>query len=423
MRVLFISQIYRPEMGAQANRLYPLVRQLAAAGHEVSVATAMPNYPEGVVFPRYRGRLTMRERTEDCTIFRTACFTSPRNRAALPQLASYASFVPAAFLGGLRAGPVDVVMVTLPPLFPAMAAMSLASLWGARLVCDLRDLWPDEVIACGAAREGSVPVKLLRSLERQIYRRADCITTTTQSFVETITGRGAPAERVMLLPNGADLDLFRPLPPENPIAARLGLGDRFVVAYSGALGIKHGLDVVLDAARLLRDRRDIVFALIGNGARRRELTERARELGLANVLFAGEHPVEDVPHILARADVCVCPLRPDPYLAKALSVKVFEYLACEKPVVAACGGVSASVVEESGGGVAVPPGDAAALAEAILALRGDPEARLRMGREGRRYVEAHYSRTAWADRLERRLRALCPAEGVRSPLAARPRRA
>jgi glycosyltransferase involved in cell wall biosynthesis len=278
--------------------------------------------------------------------------------------------------------------------------MLLAKLRRAKLLVDLRDLWPDEVIAVGAADEGSLGIRALRLIERSMYRAADSVTCTTPAFMDTVAERGVGSEKRRLLPNGADVELFRPLPRENPIAAQYPFGDRFVVMYSGLLGIKHGLETIIDAAALLREHKEIVFFLRGEGPRREALEAQVRELGLENVLFGGERPIEDVPYLLARADVCVTNLLPDAYLRKIVSVKVFEYLACGKPVVGALAGEGARVLEESGGGIAVAPGDARAIADAVLELQASPERREAMGEAGRRFVVENHSRAAIAARLE-----------------------
>jgi glycosyltransferase involved in cell wall biosynthesis len=273
-------------------------------------------------------------------------------------------------------------------------------------VLDVRDLWPDELITYGGFREGSIPVRVLRLIERWAYRNADCVAATTDAIIDAIVERGVPREKTFLLPNGADLEVFSPLPPENPIASEYKFGDRFVVMYSGLFGIKHSLEVLLEAAAKLRDRKDIVFFLLGNGARKDALVSQTRELNLDNVIFGDERVVDEVPSLLARADVCFAAVRPEPYPKKVISVKVFEYMACEKPVVGALSGESARILNESGGGIVVPPGDASATADAILSLYSDPARRAAMGQVGRRYVDQHYSRSAWALRLEKRLKAI-----------------
>ena len=410
MRILIITQTFLPEMGAPSSRLYPIVRQLVASGHEVFVATGMPNYPAGVVFPEYRGKRFVREQVEGFDVLRTAYLTTPRNQSKWLQLLSYLSFIPAVFYSGLRAGKVDMVFVTSPPLFVSIPGIWLAKIRRARLILDLRDLWPDEIVACGGARQGSLPIRVISAIEGCAYRAAARVCCTTQSFIETIVARGVPREKTALIPNGADLELFRPLPSSNSANDEYQLGDRFVVMYSGVLGIKHGLEVILETARLLRGNKNIVFFLLGSGARQHALTEHAQKIGLNNVIFAGERQVAEIPSLLARADVCLSALLPDPYLQKIITVKVFEYLACEKPVVAAVAGETARVIQESGAGIVVPPNDATAMAEGVLSLYRDSERRAAMGKLGRRYVEENYSRANSATKLERTLRELFESE-------------
>ncbi|MCU1288836.1 MAG: glycosyltransferase WbuB [Acidobacteria bacterium] len=406
MRILIITQIYLPEMGALANRLYPIVRELVTAGHEITVATGMPNYPAGKVFPEYRGKFFVSETNDGYKILRTAYLTAPRNKSKLSQMASYLSFMPSVLLSGFRAGKVDAVFVSSPPPFPILPAIRLAKLNGAKLIVDVRDLWSDELVAYGEMREDSLPVRIVRAIEQRGYRQADIITCTTASLIDAIVERGAKREKTFLLPNGADLELFHPLPPDNEIADSYGFGNRFVVMYSGLFGIKHGLEVLLEAAEILRDRKDIVFFLLGGGARGDALRDYIKEKSLDNVIIGSERGVKDVPHILARADVCFAAVRSEAYPKKLISVKLFEYLACEKPIVGAFEGESADVIEKSGGGIVVPPGDARATADAILKLYGEPQRRAAMGTAGRLYVEKYYSRSEWAARFEKLLTSL-----------------
>lgn len=419
MRILIVTQIFLPEMGALANRLYPIVRRLVDAGHEVFVATGMPNYPSGKVFPGYRRRLFKREKKDGYTILRTACLTAPRNKSKLMQTANYLSFIPAVFASALRAGKIDLVFVTTPPPFPVIPAIQIAKLRGAKLVVDVRDLWSDELTTYGGMREDSMSVRLVRAIEQWSYRRADRITCTTNSLIDTVVGRGAAREKTFFLPNGADIELFRPLPPNNAFSDSYGFGNRFVVMYSGLFGIKHGLEVFLDAARILRDKKDIVFFLLGNGARRDALRNKIKDDAIENVIIGDERKVEEVPWIIARSSVCFAAIQPEPYSKKLISVKIFEYMGCQKPVIGAVVGESARIIEESGGGIVVPPGDAQATADAVLSLYSDAPRRAAMGKAGRLYVEKFYSRSDWAARLEEQLTILgAPtktSDGMRIP--------
>ncbi|MFZ4506900.1 MAG: glycosyltransferase family 4 protein [Fimbriimonas sp.] len=406
MRIVFITPIFWPEMGAPTSRFAPIVREFVAAGHDVFVATGMPNYPTGVVFPGYEGKFSSSEQWEGATILRTNYYIVPRNISKVKQFLSYLSNIPAWFLSGMRAGKVDVVFLSSPPLFVVPAGLMLARAKKAKIVCDLRDVWPDEIIAVGAAKEGSKAVKLLRKWERKIYQKADLISCTTRAIEDIVVERGGTREKILSVPNGADVELFAPRPYKPEDVEKFGLGDRKVVMYSGLMGLKFGLDQLLDAAIALQDRKDVVFFFLGDGVAKKPLMDRAESLGLTNVVFGDGAKLEDVPKMLARADITINCLQPDPYLEKIISVKMFEYMACEKPVVAALRGEGARVIDESGAGIVVEPGNGEQIAAAVRELLDDPERRAEMGRKGREYVIQHYSRTATARKLERALSAL-----------------
>lgn len=400
MRIGIITLNFLPEMGALSNRMYPIAEELAAAGHEVYVMAGIPNYrSSGVVFEEYRRKLFVKERFSKYTVLRSAYYTVPRNQSRWLQALSYLSFAPGALCNGLRVGRLDVVLATSPPIFTSLAAMLLSSLYRAKFVFDIRDLWPDEIVAVGDVSDRSLAVRAVRTLEKRIYRSADLICCTTRPFVETVLERGARPEKTKYLPNGADTDVFRPLPADNHVAARFRFQDRFVVMYTGALGIKHGLQTLLEVANMLRDEPDIVFAFAGGGARESELRQRAERMQLKNIVFLGEQQVADVPFLIARANVCVSSLLPSFYLEKIVSVKIYEYLACGKPVIGLHSGETARLLNESGAALVVTPGDAEGCAEAVLRLYRDPELCAQLGGRGRGYIEQNFSRRAIAMRL------------------------
>lgn len=381
-------------------RMQSFARHLADQGHVVYVITGFPNYPTGIVYPEYRGKWFLREVIDGVTVVRTIYYMVPRNISKLRQLLSYLSILPAYAYGSLRVPEVDVVFVTSPPLFNVLSALFVTWWKRAKMVLDLRDLWPDEFVAFGAASDRSLFVRMVRVIERWGYRYASRVTCTTRSFMDTVATRGAAPEKLVFVPNGADVGVFTPKPRNNPIADECGFGDKFVVMYSGLMGIKFGLELLIEAAERLRQEKDIVFYIRGAGPRRQALMDMVAAAKMENVRFGEEREFDDIPYLLARADVCVSCLLPDAYLEKIVSVKVFEYLSCGRPVVAAVGGETARVIEESGGGIVVPPGDASAMAEAIRKLRDDPERREEMSQAGRRYICENYSRDVLAGRME-----------------------
>jgi len=407
MRILIVTHLFKPEMGALASRLYPLVGEMVERGHEVYVASGMPNYPTGKIYPGYQGKWKVEETIDRAKVFRTWYIIVPRNKSKLGMLMHYLSFMLAGYLSGRRAPKPDVVYVTSPPLFAVPPALWLhRRAKKSKLVFELRDLWPDELVSVGAAKEGSFIVRFLRKIERTGYKRADLVPCVTHSFIDVAIERGVPADRTFFAPNGADVETFRPLPSQNHVSETLGLEGKFVVLYSGMLGLKYGLETLLDVAEKLQDDPEVVLFIRGAGPMSDELPQLAAQRGLKNVRFGQEVPFEHVPYILARADVCVTCLPPDEYLERIISVKTFEYMACEKPVVAALAGEGARVVNNAKGGIVVPPGDVQGMADGIRRLKADPALRKELGENGRRHVVAHYSRRDTSRRLIERLEQL-----------------
>jgi len=415
MHAAIIAPLFTPEFGAAVIRIESFARKLTESGHRVTVVTGMPNYPAGKPYPGYERRLFVSEDVAGVRVLRSWYYMVPRNKSKLRQLISYLSLLPGLVWGGLRAGRPDVVFVTSPPLFNVLPAMLLSKCWGARLVVDLRDLWPDEFFSIGVASERSLFVRLLRFVERRAYRSASAITCTTHAFMDEVAKRGAGKEKLQFIPNGADLEMFTPHSPTNPIAAELPLGDKFVVMYSGLLGLKHGLDLILDVAKSLQAHPEILFFIRGIGPHREALIQRVQDWGLTNVSFGGAREIEDVPYILARANIGISSLLPDEYFDKIISIKLFEYMACGVPVVAAVRGEGAKLLQDSGAGIATPPGDVQAMADAILRLYNDRPLLGEMASRGRPFMQAHYSRDVTAQKLVSFLETLVGQAVVRQP--------
>lgn len=390
--------MYAPEMGAPTSRLTSLAKGLVKAGNEVTVATGMPNYPSGTVYDGYRKKLWMTEELDGVRIVRSHYLTCPRNQNKWIQLLSYLSFLPAVFFSCMRAGKADVVIVSSPPIFPICVGIVVSFIKRAKLVFDLRDLWPDEIVACGGASAGSIPVRMIGLVERLGYRCSNAVFCTTESFKDRVTQRGARANDTYVIPNGADTTLFRPIASaRSAIRTGHGVEEKTVVMYSGAIGLKHGLDVVIDAAEKLRQDDDIVFVFVGNGAAREHLEAEVAKRNLSNVQFWGERPLEEIPAMLSAADICITSLLPEPYLECILAVKIFEYMACGKPVAASVAGESGRVVTESGAGLVTPPGDGQQLADAIRKLWQDRDHRNACSKAGPEFIESRFSRSAIAE--------------------------
>jgi glycosyltransferase involved in cell wall biosynthesis len=300
-----------------------------------------------------------------------------------------------------RAGPADAVIVETPPLFTAAAGVFIARLKGAPLLLNVADLWPDAAIQFGALR-GRAAVASARAIERFAYRNAEIVTVPTPGLQRILRERGRPAEQVVLVPHGVDPGRFPRDSGAQPVRRR--------VVYCGTIGMGHAVGTLIEAARLLEaagERHELL--IVGDGAERAELEARAGRWGLERVSFAGRLPREELPALLATAEVTVATQRNLPLLAEALSTKVLEYMAAARPVVAAASGWTAEVIEDAEAGVTCPPEQPRALAEAIAGLTADPGRARTMGLNGRRYVEANLTRRVAVERIEQALHAMLGA--------------
>jgi glycosyltransferase involved in cell wall biosynthesis len=394
VKILYVSQYYPPEMGAPAARVSAFARRWAALGHDVTVLTTFPNHPTGVIPDAYRGHLRMIESDRGVRVVRTFLYPAA-NKGKLKRGLCYLSFAASSVVQGLGpTGRPDVIVATSPQFLVTLSGWALSRLKGTPLVTEIRDLWPDSIVAVGALPARSPVVRALGYLERFVYRQSDLVVSVTRSFVPVLTARGA--RRIAFVSNGADPDAFSAPVDRGALRARFGLGDRFVASFVGTLGMAHGLEAVLEAAEILRRRPDVLFWLVGEGARRADLEREARRRGLDNVRFEGQVPREAIPGVLAASDASLVLLRPDPLFETVLPSKMFEAMAAGCPVILGVRGESRALLTDSGGGVAIEPGRGDELADAIVRFASDPEGRRRMGSAGRAYVTEKLSHDALA---------------------------
>jgi glycosyltransferase involved in cell wall biosynthesis len=406
VHVVFLTQYFTPEVGATQTRIHEFARACVARGHRVTVVTEFPNHPHGRIPPAYRGRWLTREVLDGFTVLRVWVLARPVKTFAT-RVAFYASFFLLSALRGLAVrGPVDVVFATSPPLPVGLAGWIVARGRRARLVLDIRDLWPAAAEALGELRNPRL-LRLAGRLERFLYRHADLVTAVTRGFVRHITGIVDDPARVVWLPNGAAVAVFDPHRTDAALRARLGLEGRFLVTFAGNHGIAQGLDTVLDAAEILRGRAEVVFGLIGDGPVKTRLEERARARGLPNVRFLPAVPLAEITPYLTASDALLVPLRRDPVFDTFIPSKLFDFMACARPVVLMVDGEARETLEASGGGLWAAPGDAEGLAKVVVSLMEmGPAARRRMGERGRAYVLRHFTRDAQGHRLTSLLDAL-----------------
>ncbi len=398
MRILFLSHYFPPEVNAPASRTFENCREWVRLGHSVTVVTCAPNHPRGRVYEGYRNRLFQRERMDGIEVVRVWTWLAANEGFVLRSM-NYVSFMVSALLALPRLPKADVVVTTSPQFFNGLAGYFVRAWRRIPWVFEVRDLWPESIIAVGAARN-TLLIRLLEKLERFAYRKADHIVPVTDAFARHMVERDVPATKITVIKNGADLQRFNPGSAMH-LRAELGLGDRFVAAYFGTHGMAHGLDMLLEAAERLRNEPGIVFLMVGDGAERERLARLREERKLDNVIMLGQQPKERMPGLWKTADVSLVLLRDTPLFRTVIPSKIFESLAMETPVILGVEGESRQLIEDSGAGVFVAPGDSAQLAEQVRALSHERERIREMGKRGAAYVRAHFDRAKLAERYAR----------------------
>ena len=395
MRTLIVSHYFPPETGAPQARLSALAATWAADGDRVTVLTGMPNHPTGLVPPAYRGAIRRREHRDGYQVIRTWLYATPNEGVARKTVGHLSFMISSVLLGGRRCGPADTVVVSSPTFFSIGAAWLLARMKRARLVVEIRDLWPAIFVELGVLTNHRL-IRLLERLELAAYAAADRVVVVSDGFRANLIDRGVPDSKVHTIRNGVTLDRFDPWAAADPrVRERLGArGGDCLVLYLGTHGISHGLPGVADAAARLAGE-PVHFAFVGEGADKPRLRRRVADLALDNVTLRPGVPHEEVPALLAAADICLVPLRDVPLFSAFIPSKMFEYLAAGKAVVGAVAGEAAQILREAGA-LVVPPEDSAALADALRLLAGDPQRRQAMGRRGRSHVERCFDRVALA---------------------------
>ena len=404
MKILYVSQYFPPEMGAPAARAAELAQHWAQAGHDVSVLTGFPNHPTGVVpeewRPRLRG-LTYRESVGKVNVFRTWLWPLP-NRKAHERMRNYASFCISAALRGLTIPRPDVIIATSPQLLVALAGWWLAFVRNLPFVFEVRDLWPESLTAVGVGGEDSLLHHALAAIAGFLYERADRIVVVTPAFRDYLIEHWrVPAEKIAVVENGVETDLFAPLSEASNEALRAGLGaqGKFLVCYVGTMGMAHGLDTLLDsAAQLQRENSPVQFLLVGEGAEKQRIQAQAKTNNLKNILFLDQQPREKIPAFISASDACLVLLKKNDVFKTVIPTKMLEFMSCARPVILGVDGQARAIVESAGAGLVIEPENSAALTHAIHELAANRGLGAALGQKGRAYIVQHFSRASTAEK-------------------------
>ncbi len=392
MHILLIHQAFAALDEPGGTRHHELARYLAQKGHKVTVIASPVSYLTG-----NGQQKRVRKQVDDLGVTIIRSYTLPvLHRSFVWRIFGFLSFMVSSFVNGLFVRKVDLVWGTTPPIFQGPTAWLLARLKGVPFLLEVRDLWPAFAVAVGVLKNKTL-IRLSEWLERFLYKHADLVMVNSPGYIEHVKARGA--REVALIPNGADPAMFDPAEDGAAFRQAQGLEDRFVVLYAGAHGLSNDLDVVLDAAALLKDNPAIRIVFLGDGKEKPRLQIRATEMGLTNVLFLPPVPKSAMAEALAASDACLAILKPIELYKTTYPNKVFDYMAAGRPVILAIDGVVRQVIEEAQAGISVTPGDPVSMAKAITDLASNPAKCRKMGKNGRLAIENKFSRIELAEKF------------------------
>lgn len=402
MKILFLTQYCPPEVGAPQNRIFEFAKKLKEFGHEVSILTAMPNYPKGEIFEGYKGRWLYKQKIDGIKIVRTAIYPT-KEKKFLKRLWNYTSFtLSSVIIGAFNIERQDVIITESPPLFLGWSGYLLSKLKGAKFVFNVSDLWPESAITLGILNNRML-INLSFWLEKFCYKKAKLITGQTPGIVSDIIDRGFGENKTYLISNGVDTDLFSKEYYSEDFRKRNGLKGKFAVCYAGNHGLAQGLEVILNAADELRNEDDIRFVFVGDGAEKDNLIKIKEEKKLDNVIFLPLQPKKNMPKIMASIDAAIVPLKKLNLFKGAFPSKIYETMCSEVPIILAVEGDVADMIYKADAGIVVKPENPKEMAQAVLRLYNDEALVKRLGHNGRKYVIENYSRQNITRKLEQLL--------------------
>jgi len=403
MKLLILTQYYPPEIGAPQNRLHELAVRLKAVGMEIDVLTALPNYPRMEIMNGYENRKNRYEKIDGIPVHRSWIYVT-KSKGVFSRLLIYFSFVWSSYWKGRKMKKHDYLLVESPPLFLAYSALRLAKKLNAKLIFNVSDLWPESAEKLGIVTN-KIALNLAYKLEAKCYRQAFLITGQTQGIVDDICSR-FPDKKVYWLPNGVDVSFYNPsqIQPGNFRERNSFSQEEILFFYGGIIGHAQGLEVILNAANLLRENSKIQFILQGSGPEKEMLMELKKTLKLNNVHFLEPVSKKEMPSILKSIDVALVPLKNLTLFKGAIPSKVFEALAMEVPLLLGVDGEARNhFIEKGKAGLFFQPENADELAKQALFLAENLVERLEMGKNARRYVTENFDREKIANDFMRQL--------------------
>ena len=398
MKILLIHQAFVSPQEAGGTRHYEFARHCLDDGHDFTIVASTLSYLSGKSAVD-GNRLVTEQDIDGVRVLRAYTYPS-LHKSFIWRIITFLSFMITSVWAGLRAGPIDVVMGTSPPIFQAVSAWAVAFLRRRPFLLEIRDLWPEFGIDMGVITNPII-IYFGRWLERFLYNRATHLLVNSPAYRDYLLEKGIPSEMISFIPNGVASSMFSPDATGEDIRDEFDLHGKFVATYAGALGMANDIPTILRAAHRLQDSDNsmIHIVLVGDGKERINLERQARGLQLTNVTFTGARPKQEMKDFLAASDVGLATLLNIPMFSMTYPNKVFDYMAAARPTILGIDGVIRKVVEAADGGLFVQPENDKALADTLQQLSKQPNHVKKMGASARQYVELHFNRADQAQQF------------------------
>ncbi|MDO8998501.1 MAG: glycosyltransferase family 4 protein [Bacteroidota bacterium] len=407
MKLLILTQYFPPEVGAPQNRLFELAVRLQKLGVDITVLTAMPNYPQMEIYKGYADKKYVYEEMDGLKVHRASIFVS-KSKSILNRLRNYFSFViSSAKVGKNKLGDFDFLLCESPPLFLGYSAMRLARQKNAKLIFNVSDLWPESAEKLDVVNNKFL-LKLAYNLEEKLYKSSVLVTGQTQGICHNINQR-FPSVKTYWLPNGVDLGYYNPTTVVNDDWRKKNnfSEEDIILVYAGIIGIAQGLEVILETAKNFKTKPTIKFVFIGSGPEKDKLIQHKKDLDLQNVFFLEAISKKEMPAVLKSCNAAIIPLRKLDLFLGAIPSKIFENLAMEIPILLGVDGEARQLfIDKGNAGLYFEPENSEELTNVIFKLIDDKEAALQLGRNGRRFVNDFFNREIIAQNFYNELKKL-----------------
>lgn len=398
MRILFFTHYFPPEGNAPASRTYENCKKWIQLGHQVTVITCAPNVPDGIVYKGYKNKLFQREIIDGIDVIRAWTYITA-NKGTIRRIINYMSYMFSSVFFSLFIKRPDMIIATSPQFFCGWAGVIASRIRSVQFILEIRDIWPESIVAVGAMRNKKL-LNILEWLELKMYAAAQHIVTVGQGYKEKLVEKGIKEEVISVITNGFDSKVFYPRQLDEKFGRLYKPNHEFVCSYIGTIGMACGLDIVLRAAKLLKDRKreNIKFLLVGSGAVKEQLRRQADEIGLNNIVFIDRQDKHHIPDFISVSDVCLVHLKKAALFKTVLPSKIFEAAAMAQPIILGVEGYAAQFLKEANAGICIEPENAEQLVEAVEHLADNSKLCRLYGQSGYEYVTKYYNRDQLANK-------------------------